>query len=102
MSQLPVDCLYEIIEYFEDDKKTLYSCLLVNRLFCEISVKIFWRNVLSYNTSNFSTLITCLPYDSKNLLYENEITILTPTLIKSPTFNYAKFCKILSVNRVHS
>ncbi|PKY50260.1 hypothetical protein RhiirA4_466644 [Rhizophagus irregularis] len=100
MSKLPADCWNEIFEYLEDDIHTLYSCILVNRLWCEVSVRILWRNEQNYTTSNFSTLITCLPNESKGILSKNEITILTPTL-KPPTFNYASFCKVLSVNRVY-
>src|SRR6266496_5143882 len=100
MSQLPADCLNEIFEYLEDDQSTLHSCILVNRSWCEISVRIFWRDVFNYNISNFSTLIACLPRESKEVLYENGIIISTPTS-KSPTFNYASFCKVLSINRVH-
>ncbi|PKY51030.1 hypothetical protein RhiirA4_446649 [Rhizophagus irregularis] len=40
--QLPIDCLIKILECLEDDKVTLYSCLLVNRLWCRISVEILW------------------------------------------------------------
>ena len=38
--QLPVECLNNIVEYLEEDKPSLHSCLLVNRLWCEISVRI--------------------------------------------------------------
>src|SRR5205823_10012843 len=100
MSQLPTDCLNEIFEYLVDDKFTLYSCILVNRLWCEVSVRIFWRNVWNYSTSNFSTLIACLPNESKEVLDKNGIIISTPNS-KPPMFNYATFCKILSINRVH-
>src|SRR6266542_4577068 len=100
MSQLPVDCLNEIFEYLENDQFTLHSCILVNRSCCEISVRIFWRSVWNYNVSNFSTLVACLPNESKEVLYENGIIISTPTS-KSPTFNYASFCRVLSINRVH-
>ena len=79
MSQLSADCLNEIFEYLEDDKFTLYSCILVNRLWCKVSVRIFWRNVCDYSVSNFSTLIACLPNESKKILYENGIIISTPT-----------------------
>src|SRR6266498_1603120 len=98
MSQLPTDCLNEIFEHLEDDRFTLYSCILVNRFWCEVSVRIFWRENLSI--SNFSTLIACLPNESKEILNENGIIISTPTS-KSPTFNYASFCKVLSINHVH-
>jgi hypothetical protein len=100
MSQLPSDCLNEIFENLEDDKLTLHSCILVNRLWCEISVEIFWRDIYDYKTSNFNTLIACLPNESKKVLYDNEIIISAPTS-KFPTFNYATFCRVLSINQVY-
>ncbi len=100
MSQLYTDCLSEIFEYLENDQFTLNSCILVSRFWCEISVRIFWRNVWNYSISNFSTLIACLPNESKEILYENGIIISTPTS-KLPIFRYASFCKVLSINRVN-
>src|SRR5436190_1979671 len=94
MSQLHTDCLYKIFEDLEDDKVTLRSCLLVNRLWCEVSVRILWREIRNYNT-----LIACLPNESKEILSKNGI--ITSTLA-APTFNYASFCKILSVFHVHN
>ncbi|CAB4397451.1 unnamed protein product [Rhizophagus irregularis] len=73
MFQLPADCLNEIFEHLENEKFTLQSCI---------------------------TLIACLPITSKEILYNNGIVISTPTL-KTPAFNYASFCKVLSVNRVY-
>src|SRR3954454_18168895 len=100
MSQLPADCLNEIFEYLADDKLTLHSCILVNIFWCEVSVRISWRNVGNYSTSNFSTLIACLTNESKEILYKNGIIISTP-IYKFPTFNYASFCKILLISQVH-
>src|ERR1044071_10476406 len=76
--QLPADCLNEIFEYLENDKATLFSCLLVNRLWCEISVRILWRIVW-----NCSTLIACLPSESKEILCKNGFTISTLTGLTS-------------------
>ena len=87
MSKLPADCLNEIFEYLEKDEATLHSCLLVNRLWCEVSVRILWRSI-----RNYSTLIACLPNESKEILYKNEIIFSTLTS-KPPIFNYASFCK---------
>src|SRR6266498_598485 len=101
MSQLPADCLNEIFEYLEDDKVSLHSCLLVNRLWCEVSVKILWRNNSKYNKRTYNTLISCLPNESKEIISKNGIIISTQTL-KPPVFNYAAFCKVLSINQVHS
>src|ERR1043166_8648700 len=94
MSKLPADCLNEIFEYLEGDEVTLYSCLLVNRLWCRVSVRILWRSI-----RNYDTLISCLPNESKKILYENGITI-SSSILKPPTFNYASFCKVLSIDQV--
>src|SRR3954469_6309273 len=102
--QLPADCLNEIFDYLEDDKVTLHSCLLVNRLWCKISVRILWRNVWSFrytvaepfqsvvSSQILITLIACLPNESKDLLYKYEKNFLTP-ISKTPLFNYVSFCK---------
>src|SRR5581483_3639028 len=96
MTQLSADCLNDIFEYLEDDKVTLFSCLLVNRLWCEVSVRFLWRNSRNYNTNTFITLIACLPNESKEILHDYGIIIQTPTS-KPPVFNYTAFCKILSI-----
>ncbi|RIA85734.1 hypothetical protein C1645_879127 [Glomus cerebriforme] len=102
------DCLYEIFEFLEKDKLTLHSCLLVNRTWCKISVRILWRDVLSFKYASYqsevssqilNTLISCLPNESKELLHKNEIFISTPTT-KSPLFNYVLFCKFLSIHEI--
>ncbi|EXX72860.1 uncharacterized protein OCT59_009643 [Rhizophagus irregularis] len=95
MSQLLADCINDILGYLDRDKITLRSCLLVNRLWCNISVKILWSNVWNYDSSNYSTLIACLPDESKEILNINGIIISPPTS-KPPMFNYASFCKVLS------
>src|SRR5204863_4624004 len=94
---LPADCLSEVFENLEEDKTTLHSCLLVNRLWCEISVRILWRDIWRFiysfpdkqrfqvRLSILSTLISCLPSESKELLNKNGIFISTPTS-KPPLF----------------
>src|SRR5215213_4724388 len=94
MSQLPSDCLNDIFVYLEEDKVTLRSCLLVNRLWCEVSVRILWRSIRNYNN-----LIACLPNESKEILSMNGI-ITSTSVLKPPMFNYASFCKVLSVSQV--
>jgi hypothetical protein len=95
MYQLPADCLEEIFEYLEEDDDSLRSCLLVSRLWCEVSVGILWRSIRNYNT-----LIACLPNESKEILLKNGVIISTPTS-KPPMFNYATFCKVLSIDQVY-
>src|SRR6266498_3862826 len=91
--QLPIDCLNEIFERLED-KVDLYSCLLVNSLWCKTSVQFLWTSIHNYNT-----LIACLPNESKEILYKNEIIISTPTS-KPPLFNYVSFIKSLSIGGI--
>src|ERR1044072_6054463 len=79
---LPADCLNEIFENLEDDKITLHSCLLVNRFWCKISVRILWRDIFKYSvpykqqpqveSAILNTLIACLPNELKEHLLENE------------------------------
>ena len=90
LRQLPADCLNDIFEYLED-KVGLRSCLLVNRFWCKVSVRILWRNIQSYNT-----LISCLPNESKELLYENDIIISTQPLL----FDYVTFIKAISIKKI--
>ncbi len=89
--QLPADCLNEIFEY----KVNLRSCLLVNRLWCKTSVRFLWTSIQNYNT-----LITCLPNESKEILYKDEIIISTPNS-KPPLFNYVSFIKSLSMGEIN-
>src|ERR1051325_6351991 len=93
MSQLPIDCLNEIFECLEKDKITLYSCLLVNRFWCEVSVRILWTSAWNYNT-----LIACLPNESKEILYKNGI--ITSLTSKPPIFNYVAFIKNFEIDNV--
>src|SRR5436305_8360914 len=98
MLQFPFDCLNEIFEYLDDlevDKVTLHSCLLVNRLWCEVSVRILWRSIRNYNT-----LIACLPNESKEILYKNGIITTSTSTSNNPMFNYPSFCKALSVYQI--
>src|ERR1043166_5422224 len=110
--QLPADCLNEIFEYLEKDKITLHSCLLVNRLWCQVAVRILWMDVWSFPYRDYtnsyqahliaiiSTLIACLPNESKDLLNTNGIFISAPTS-KPPLFNYASFCKVLPMYKIN-
>src|ERR1043165_5463975 len=92
--QLSADCLNEIFECLEKDKVTLHSCLLVNRIWCEVSVRILWKSIWNYNT-----LISRLPKESKEILRDNEILIPTSTS-KSPLFNYTTFIKSVYVDNI--
>ena len=94
--QLLTDCLNEIFEYLEEDKTSLHSCL-----YCEVAVRILWKNIWRYQISAplsvISTLIACLPKESKDLLDRNGIVIQN---WKLPLFNYTSFCKVPSIHEI--
>src|ERR1043166_8057275 len=94
MSQLNADCLNKIFEYIDKDKATLHSCLLVNRLWCEVSVRILWTSAWNYDT-----LTACLPNESKEILYKNGIITSTSTS-KPPLFNYVAFIRNLAIDNI--
>src|ERR1044071_7018964 len=93
--RLPADCLNEIFEYLEYDKVSLRSCLLVNHLWCEVTVPILWTTI-----QNHRTLIACLPKESKEILQKNEIILSTLTS-DPPSFNYVSFIRKLYTFQVH-
>ncbi|CAG8667484.1 17627_t:CDS:2 [Rhizophagus irregularis] len=105
-SRLPADCLRVIFEFLQDHTKSLHSFLLVNRLWCETTVPILWRNTKNWLLSDkstqtlFTTLLSCLPEDSKKLLSDNGIIIPPPTA-QPLLFEYAAFCRRLSYNDIN-
>src|ERR1043165_4252762 len=111
--KLPAECLYQVIEYLEGNETSLGSCLLVDRLWCTVAVRILWRDIwnayhcmddlqpsqLHIPSSILGTLVACLPNESKTLLNENGISIPTPTP-KSPLFHYISFIQTLSSYKI--
>jgi hypothetical protein len=97
MSKLNRDIFYLIFKEFIDDEKTLYSCLLVNKTFCEIIVPILWNNPwkflrLEKEKLFLHTIISHLSKESRNSLSKRIFY-----QYKKPLFNYIKFCKHLNL-----
>ncbi|CAG8694481.1 14391_t:CDS:1, partial [Rhizophagus irregularis] len=44
MAKLNKDILFLIFEELQVDSKTLFSCLMVNKIWCETVTPILWRN----------------------------------------------------------
>ena len=43
----------EIIQYFQNDFSTLYSCIFVNRLWCRLAIPLLWENPFSNPSQNY-------------------------------------------------
>ncbi|PKY22445.1 hypothetical protein RhiirB3_436429 [Rhizophagus irregularis] len=101
MSKLIPDIFALIIKELNNDYDTLFSCLLVNKLWCELTIPILWKDCLNHNSisrshekniSLIKILFTFLSEESKNLLIMNEIN-LSFIQTQRPLFNYIIYCK---------
>ncbi|RIA87133.1 hypothetical protein C1645_855006 [Glomus cerebriforme] len=107
---LSEDCILEILEYLSDDKKSLYSCLLTNRLFCRFAVKILWRDpwieYINSNEKNYwnilgGTITKCFSQEIKqtsSLLKKHKQIHL---LKQPPLFNYVLHIQIITVRVIN-
>nr|CAG8483246.1 8109_t:CDS:2 [Entrophospora candida] len=102
---LPADILYEVFSLVKDDPKTLHSCILVNRLWCEITAPYLWSKVFKSNSppasSIISIFIASLEENEKLELSKAGIKI-TNQLRKPPTFDYVSFIQHVSLDKLYS
>ncbi|CAG8569261.1 4034_t:CDS:1 [Acaulospora morrowiae] len=85
------DCIKEILEFLYDDNRTLFSCLLVSRVWCRIGVIILWRNPWRNPHDwrpQFDSILAFLSEDSIKALREKRI-IVRPT--KPQLFDYLEY-----------
>jgi hypothetical protein len=103
MTNLNKDILFLIFEELQDDSKSLLSCLLVNKLWCEVVIPILWRNPWCYNINYynkrylFAIIVFYLPNDIKDLLMRKGIKLQLISS-KSLFFDYLSFCKSIDIN----
>ncbi|CAG8508386.1 27493_t:CDS:2 [Dentiscutata erythropus] len=104
-ARLPADCLYDIFNLLKDDIKSLHSCILVNRLWCETAIPYLWSHPFKRSTppapSLINILVACLSDDEKSVLVQNGIK-LSSQLKRPPTFDYAAFIPNLSLESLYS
>ncbi|RGB37312.1 hypothetical protein C1646_813439 [Rhizophagus diaphanus] len=93
----------EIIKNFQNDYSTLYSCVLVNRLWCRLAIPLLWENPFLILTGNYNfievylyNLNDCLK-SKLNEYHTNHYLLLSNTL-----FNYPSFIRYLSPRKIAS
>jgi hypothetical protein len=106
MSKLNEDIYFLILQELKNDRKSLYSCLSVNKLLCELVVSILWRDPYKYLRSrdvkenlkreiSFKRVIfSHLPESSRNLLISEGINIF-PEQRQKLLFDYIKYCQYI-------
>ncbi|GBB87122.1 hypothetical protein RclHR1_13580002 [Rhizophagus clarus] len=97
MKEINFDCIIHIINELRNDKKTLYSCLLVNKKWCNIVVPILWKyhpwNIYGSKRKLYNIILSFLPSTTKNILLNIEIKLPSTILTKPPLFNYLSYCE---------
>jgi hypothetical protein len=97
MVELNKNMLSLILKELQNDGKSLYSCLLVNKTWCEIIVPILWEVPGRFKPNNnaikilFNTIVSHLSKESKNTLKENGINFIEQ--YEQPLFNYVSYWK---------
>src|SRR6266542_2015925 len=105
MLYLNKDVLSLIFGELTNDKKSLYSCLLISRTWCVTSVPILWKNpgrtLLTKKAESklFNVLLLHLPEESRNILKYQGISnkIITD---QRPLFNYINFWRYLDLSLI--
>ncbi|GBC04752.1 hypothetical protein RclHR1_05850001 [Rhizophagus clarus] len=103
MSNLNSDVLHLIFEQVQDDKKALYSCLLVNKIWCETTVPILWKNPWKclINRENekllLGIIISHLSNASRNKIREHN---LLSDFHQKLSFNYISYCRHLDLDEI--
>ncbi|RIA80102.1 hypothetical protein C1645_882356 [Glomus cerebriforme] len=106
MSQLNKDILFLLFEELQADSKSLFSSLLVNKLWCETVIPILWRDPWRYsiNYKNksylFAIIAYYLPVDIKECLIIQGINF-PPFSYRSPLFNYLSFCRSINIEIIN-
>jgi hypothetical protein len=104
MSKLNKDILFLLFEELQDNPGFLFSCLMVNRIWCEIVIPILWRNPWRYpihyhnKNSLYSILTTYLSNDIKEILTKKGIQISEQSL----AFDYLTFCRSIDIKIIDS
>ncbi|EXX76890.1 hypothetical protein GLOIN_2v1767282 [Rhizophagus irregularis DAOM 181602=DAOM 197198] len=92
----------EIIQYFRKDLSTLYSCILVNRLWCRLAISLLWEDPFSIPTKHYRCIETYLCFlneDGKAKF--NEYGINNNLLFSNTLFNYPSFIKYLDTYKIY-
>ncbi|CAG8500492.1 8570_t:CDS:2 [Acaulospora morrowiae] len=120
VSLLPTECLPQIFENLSEDRKTLHSCLLVNKTWCLNVVKILWSqpfhliNICNHDSEThtcsrtskqrliqsfklISVYLSFLPKSERLILTNNKVKLST---FIEPIYNYIKFLRYLDLEEL--
>ncbi|CAB5199769.1 unnamed protein product [Rhizophagus irregularis] len=88
---------FKIMKYFQNDYSTLHSCILVNRLWCRLSIPLLWENPFSIHTENYNFIEIYL-HSLNDDFITNKYKIINKSSHSNILFNYPRFLKYLNTN----
>ncbi|CAG8503233.1 1485_t:CDS:2 [Cetraspora pellucida] len=95
---LTSDCIADILYQLKNDRATLYSCLLTNRLFCRLVVPLLWSRPFEHiisgkkaATSIIHSYLSCLTLDERQMLSKKLKHWFPP--LPTPLFDYPKYLR---------
>ncbi|KAF0525405.1 f-box domain-containing protein [Gigaspora margarita] len=98
MITLPNECLFEILYNLKDYRRSLYSCLLVNRQWCRNVVPILWSELDVFkNKALVKTCLLMLNTEEQALLIP--FNIMLPNNSK-PLFEYTTYVTDINIDSV--
>src|SRR3954453_21548077 len=105
MLKLNKDVLFLIFEEFQNDRKSLHPCLLVNKTVCEIIIPILWKNPWKYlddkkKKSQLNVIFSHLSNEAKEYLKSQGINLFSGFIQHKPSFNYISYCRYLSLYKL--
>src|SRR5260363_224967 len=87
-----------ILNNLNNEFNSLYSCALVSRHWCKMSIPILWQNPFSYPSDQrplfISQYFSSLDENERLILKEYRINVKFPNTL----FNYAKFLKVFNLS----
>src|SRR5256885_21672 len=104
MSKLVKDVLFLILEMLKNDKKSLYSSILVNKTWCEVGIPILWKNPWKNLQQNkerslLEIVVSFLTNEARNRMISRGLNLLIKP-DKPPLFNYIRFCRYLNLHKL--
>ncbi|GBC04830.1 hypothetical protein RclHR1_00590016 [Rhizophagus clarus] len=87
------------------EKRSLYSCLFVNRLWCEVAIPILWDNPWKFVIHNgllLNVMILFLSKESQEFLKSQGIYIISAKHDKRPLFDYISYCKYINFRKIEN
>ncbi|CAB5181309.1 unnamed protein product [Rhizophagus irregularis] len=94
----------EIIQYFRNDFSTLHSCILVNRLWCRMTIPFLWENPFSlkYPKNYYYIEVYLYNLSDDDKIQSKKYGINNDLFPSKILFNYSSFIQYLDIYKIYN